>query len=68
MRFWCRHATALSTSLLITNATFSNALLLGGNESRPAVPPYQLAWLPDADIRTGTSRWIDAFDKTPRCD
>src|SRR5258708_5061834 len=45
------------------NATFSNALLLGeiktGGRS-----PYQLAWLPDADIRTGTSRWIDAFDKT----
>ncbi|MDB5754567.1 MAG: cell division protein [Massilia sp.] len=45
------------------NATFSNALLLG--EIKADVrSPYQLAWLPDANIRTGTSRWIDAFDKT----
>src|SRR6202795_4856136 len=43
------------------NATFSNALLLGDIKA-DARSPYQLAWLPDANIRTGTSRWIDAFD------
>ncbi|MEA3117862.1 MAG: cell division protease FtsH, partial [Paraburkholderia sp.] len=25
--------------------------------------PYQLVWLPDAQIQTGTARWTDAFDK-----
>jgi len=62
MRFWCR--TRDGTKYFVTdhNATFSNALLLGETKADPR-PPYQLAWLPDADIRTGTSRWIDAFDK-----
>jgi cell division protease FtsH len=45
------------------NAAFSKALLLG--EIKTCVrPPYQIAWLPHANIRTGTARWIDASDKT----
>jgi cell division protease FtsH len=44
------------------NATFSHALLLGEPKSGDAAP-YQLVWLPDADIRTGEARWIEAFDQ-----
>src|SRR5262249_15722911 len=44
------------------NSAFSNALLLGemkaGRNS-----PYELVWLPDANITTGMARWADAFDK-----
>jgi cell division protease FtsH len=45
------------------NAAFSNTLLLGEMKT-DARSPYQLVWLPDANIRTGGSRWIDAFDET----
>jgi cell division protease FtsH len=45
------------------NASLSNAILIGeikaGNGS-----PYQLVWLPDADIDTGTARWTHVFDQT----
>ncbi|WP_429252483.1 AAA family ATPase [Paraburkholderia sp. GAS333] len=44
------------------NATFSHALLLGEPKSGEAAP-YQLVWLPDADIRTGGARWVQAFDQ-----
>jgi cell division protease FtsH len=44
------------------NATFSSALLLG-EIKHDARAPYQLAWLPDANIRMGMSCWIDAFEK-----
>ncbi|MFM0738213.1 AAA family ATPase [Paraburkholderia xenovorans] len=44
------------------NATFSHALLLGEPQSNPAAS-YQLVWLPDADIRTGASRWVQVFDE-----
>jgi cell division protease FtsH len=44
------------------NATFSHALLLGEPKSGEAAP-YQLVWLPDADIRTGGARWLQAFDQ-----
>ncbi|MFM0592695.1 AAA family ATPase [Paraburkholderia dilworthii] len=44
------------------NATFSHALLLGEPSSNQAAA-YQLVWLPDADIRTGASRWIPVFDQ-----
>ncbi|GLU35017.1 ATP-dependent zinc metalloprotease FtsH [Trinickia caryophylli] len=45
------------------NAALSNVLLqdelkAGGD------PAYQLVWLPDADVRTGSARWSDVFDKT----
>ncbi|RKE39877.1 cell division protease FtsH [Paraburkholderia sp. BL23I1N1] len=42
------------------NATFSHALLLGEPKAGQAAP-YQLVWLPDADIRTGASRWVPLF-------
>lgn len=42
------------------NATFSHALLLGEPTAGEAAP-YQLVWLPDADIRTGASRWVPLF-------
>ncbi|MEA3087069.1 MAG: cell division protease FtsH [Paraburkholderia sp.] len=42
------------------NATFSHALLLGEPKAGEATP-YQLVWLPDADIRTGASRWVPLF-------
>ncbi|ASL46105.1 ATP-dependent zinc metalloprotease FtsH 3 [Burkholderia sp. AD24] len=44
------------------NATFSHALLLGEPSSNQAAA-YQLVWLPDADLRTGASRWIPVFDQ-----
>lgn len=44
------------------NAAFSNALLLGELKAGSS-SPYQLVWLPDANIHTGTARWADAFDK-----
>jgi len=45
------------------NAAFSNALLLGEMKS-DARSPYQLVWLPDANVSTGAARWSGAFDKT----
>ncbi|MBT2789537.1 AAA family ATPase [Paraburkholderia strydomiana] len=45
------------------NATFSHALLLGEPKNGDAAS-YQLVWLPDADIRTGGSNWVQAFDQT----
>ncbi|AXF10153.1 cell division protein [Paraburkholderia graminis] len=45
------------------NATFSHALLLGEPKTGDAAS-YQLVWLPDADIRTGGSRWLQVFDQT----
>ncbi|MFL9900273.1 AAA family ATPase [Paraburkholderia fungorum] len=42
------------------NATFSHALLLGEPKAGDAAS-YQLVWLPDADIRTGASRWVPLF-------
>ncbi|HEX3635194.1 MAG TPA: AAA family ATPase [Paraburkholderia sp.] len=42
------------------NATFSHALLLGEPKAGEAAS-YQLVWLPDADIRTGASRWVPLF-------
>ena len=45
------------------NAVFSNALLLDEMKAGSS-SPYQLVWLPDADIHTGTARWADVFDKT----
>jgi cell division protease FtsH len=45
------------------NAAFSNALLLDEMKAGSS-SPYQLVWLPDADIHTGTARWADVFDKT----
>jgi cell division protease FtsH len=44
------------------NATFSHALLLGEPKSGEAAP-YQLVWLPDADIQTGGARWVQVFDQ-----
>ncbi|MGQ7934028.1 ATP-dependent metallopeptidase FtsH/Yme1/Tma family protein [Paraburkholderia sp. D1E] len=38
------------------NAMFSHALLLGESKADQTAP-YQLVWLPDADIRTGAARW-----------
>ncbi|MFM0039815.1 AAA family ATPase [Paraburkholderia strydomiana] len=43
------------------NATFSHALLLGEPKSGEATP-YQLVWLPDADIRTDGARLTQALD------
>jgi cell division protease FtsH len=43
------------------NAVFSNALLLGEMKAGN-IAPYQLVWLPDAEIRTGPARWADAVD------
>ncbi|WP_144113275.1 AAA family ATPase [Paraburkholderia sp. BCC1886] len=45
------------------NATFSHALLLGEPKADQAAAPYQLVWLPDADIRSGGARWIEVFDQ-----
>jgi cell division protease FtsH len=45
------------------NAAFSNVLLLGEVRTGSSAP-YQLVWLPDADIHTGSARWVDVFDKT----
>ena len=45
------------------NAVFSNALLLDEMKAGSS-SPYQLVWLPDADIHTGMARWNDVFDKT----
>jgi cell division protease FtsH len=43
------------------NGTFSNALLLG--DLKPgSTSPYQLVWLPDADVRTAGARWSEVFD------
>jgi cell division protease FtsH len=44
------------------NGAFSNALLLGEMKA-DAHSPYQMVYLPDADIHTGSARWMDAFDK-----
>ena len=44
------------------NATFSHALLLGEPKA-DAGNSYQLVWLPDADIRTGASRFAEVFDQ-----
>ena len=43
------------------DATFSHALLLGEPKAGQAAP-YQLVWLPDADIQTGGERWTQALD------
>ncbi|WP_343665306.1 AAA family ATPase [Paraburkholderia tropica] len=43
------------------NGAFSNALLLGDLKPDGAAP-YQLVWLPDANLRTGLARWGDTFD------
>lgn len=44
------------------NGTFSNALLRG--ELKPGAPsPWQLVWLPDANMRTGLARWTPVFDR-----
>ena len=45
------------------NAAFSNVLLLDEVRAGSSAP-YQLVWLPDADIHTGSARWVDVFDKT----
>ncbi|SOE62172.1 cell division protease FtsH [Caballeronia arationis] len=45
------------------NGAFSNALLLGEMKV-DARPPYQLVWLPDANIRSDAARWMDTFDRT----
>lgn len=45
------------------NGAFSNALLLGELKDGTHVP-YQLVWLPDADVRTGAARWTSVFDRT----
>ncbi|WP_321939755.1 AAA family ATPase [Paraburkholderia sp. J8-2] len=43
------------------NGAFSNALLLG--DLKPgATPPWQLVWLPHADVRIGAARWTEALD------
>ena len=43
------------------NGAFSNALLLG-NLKPGATSPWQLVWLPNADMRTGIARWTQTFD------
>jgi cell division protease FtsH len=43
------------------NAAFSNALLLGEIKAGNSAP-YQLVWLPDADIHTGSAQWADVLD------
>ncbi|GAB7522403.1 AAA family ATPase [Paraburkholderia sp. 2C] len=43
------------------NGTFSNALLLGDLKPGSA-SPYQLVWLPDADVRTAGARWTEVAD------
>ncbi|GAB2922958.1 hypothetical protein GCM10027093_72670 [Paraburkholderia jirisanensis] len=43
------------------NGAFSNSLLLG--ELKPGgTSPYQLVWLPDANVQTGIARWSASFD------
>jgi cell division protease FtsH len=44
------------------NGAFSNALLLSEMKAG-SNSPYQLVWLPDANISTGMARWTDAFDR-----
>ncbi|SAK46439.1 ATP-dependent metalloprotease FtsH [Caballeronia hypogeia] len=45
------------------NGAFSNSLLLG--DLKPgSTSPYQLVWLPDADVRTGAARWAEMFDRS----
>lgn len=44
------------------NSAFSNALLLGEMKA-DGRSPYQLVWLPDANVQTGAARWFDIFDK-----
>ncbi|BAN26799.1 AAA family ATPase [Caballeronia insecticola] len=45
------------------NGAFSNSLLLG--DLKPGSnSPYQLVWLPDADVRTGTARLGEMFDRS----
>ena len=44
------------------NGAFSNALLLGEMKAG-ADAPYQLVWLPDANVQTGMARWAAVFDK-----
>ncbi|SIT45397.1 AAA ATPase central domain protein [Paraburkholderia ribeironis] len=44
------------------NATFSHALLLGEPKTGEAAP-YQLVWLPDADITTDGARWTQELDR-----
>ncbi|MEW9584845.1 AAA family ATPase [Paraburkholderia sp. DGU8] len=43
------------------NATFSHALLLGEPKAGQAAP-YQLVWLPNADIDAGGQHWTQALD------
>lgn len=44
------------------NGAFSNALLLG--DLKPgATPPWQLVWLPNADVSVGPARWAEVFDR-----
>jgi len=44
------------------NGAFSNALLL--SDLKPgATSPWQLVWLPDADMHTGIARWTQTFDR-----
>ncbi|WP_118178599.1 AAA family ATPase [Paraburkholderia phosphatilytica] len=43
------------------NGAFSNALLLGDLKTDSSTP-YQLVWLPDANVHTGLARWNDTFD------
>ncbi len=45
------------------NATFSHALLLGEPKADESAS-YQLVWLPDADIRSSGSRWMQVLDQT----
>ena len=44
------------------NGTFSNALLIGDMKAGEAAP-YQLVWLPDANVQTGMARWDDDFNR-----
>ncbi|MDR5815753.1 AAA family ATPase [Caballeronia sp. LZ033] len=45
------------------NGAFSNSLLLGDLKPGSATP-YQLVWLPDAEVRTGTAQWSEMFDRS----
>ena len=42
------------------NGSFSNSLLLS-EFKRGATPPWQLVWLPDAQMRTGVASWANAL-------
>jgi cell division protease FtsH len=42
------------------NGAFSNALVLDELKSNSAAP-YQMVWLPDAKVRTGSTRWNDVL-------